>query len=118
MKVIYIKETRDLEGKFYRTGDWGIKKHNMWDNGKTNWTTIKPPKESLSNDPIPCDWDEETQSWILDQDVLKEREISKASSEIMSDDIEAIWDLIGIENAPLDISKKYKEKKEVRSKNK
>lgn len=118
MKTIYIKETRTPDGKFYRIGDWGVKKHNLWDNGKTNWTTVKPPKESLTENPIPCDWDEKTKSWILDQESLIEREIINTSKNIMSDDIEAIWDLIGIESAPKEIIERYNKKKEIKKRKK
>ena len=72
-KKIYMKETRNEAGEFYRRGDWGIERDNNWDNGKNNWTKISPPDECLDEvNPVECDWDETSQSWITGEKTLPE----------------------------------------------
>jgi len=64
--IFYNKETRNEEGKFYRGEVWGIEKAEDWDNGKGNFTNVTPPVETLKHG-VPCDWDEKTGQWILDE---------------------------------------------------
>ena len=63
MKV-WNKETRNEHGTFYRVKEhWGVDVPD--DFGKLNFTTIEPPDGK-------CDWDEETQSWIVDETLTDE----------------------------------------------
>lgn len=58
------KETRNEHGKFYRVKEyWGVDAPD--DLGKPNFTTIEPPDGK-------CDWDEATQSWIVDETLTEE----------------------------------------------
>ena len=46
-----------------------------WDNGKGNWTLVKPPDECLDkNNPCECDWDEDSQLWSTGESVLPKAE--------------------------------------------
>lgn len=80
---VYLKETRNEKGVFYRRGDWGIERPDGWDNGRGNWTAVAPPAESLAEtDPIPCDWDETANSWIIDGALQQERTIKARLAEL------------------------------------
>jgi len=66
---IWNKETRNEEGNYYRSGDWGIEKDD--DFTKDNFTEIAPDDYCLLQN-CPVDWNEETQSWDLDLTKLRE----------------------------------------------
>ena len=63
MKTVYNKETRNEFGTFYRSGDWSYEVSD--DFSKPGFTETVPPDASIRHG-IPCDWDEETQLWVLE----------------------------------------------------
>ena len=65
----YNKNTRNEANEFYRRQDWSVERPADWNH--PDFTTVTPPDETL-NDGVVCDWDEDTQSWILDADEVAE----------------------------------------------
>jgi len=93
MKKVYNKETRNEEGVYYRKGDWGIEVAD--DFCKPNFTEEVPPQESL-DDNCPCDWNEETEAWVLDTveaDDMEAKKYLKESDEAL---VRVIEDLINV----------------------
>ncbi len=68
----YNKETRNTNGDYYRTEDWGIDKKSS---PGENFTNIKPNDICISGMFIPCDWDDEKHEWVVDIDILKNKKL-------------------------------------------
>ena len=102
----YNKETRTEAGIFYRGDDWGIEKPNDWDNGKGNFTDQPPPEETIQYG-VPCDWDEESGSWKLDEtsdqfkNLSAEKRLAEYEKQGITTDklIVALWEKV-VENRP------------------
>jgi len=60
VKTVWGKETRNEQGTFYRTERDAWRCEVPDDFSKPNFTEVEPP------DAI-CDWDEATQSWVIDE---------------------------------------------------
>ena len=63
MKETWSKVTRNSYGSFWRVNDWMELKHD--DFSHPDYTETPPPVETFQHG-IPCDWDEDTQAWVLE----------------------------------------------------
>lgn len=63
-------ETRAISGgDYYRQGDWSVDMPEDWEPPRNNFTNVPPPDVCLRKaDPIPCDWNSDTQSWDVAYD--------------------------------------------------
>ena len=77
----YNTETRNESNEFYRRGDWGVEKPDDWDNGKGNFTSVAPPDECLTDDPVECDWDGE--KWVKDTDSQAAKDAADKKTEYL-----------------------------------
>lgn len=63
MKRVWNKETRNLDGSYYREGDWGIEVPD--DFNKDNFTE-EPISEEAVQGMVETDWNETTNAWVDD----------------------------------------------------
>jgi len=122
MKKVYNKETRNEEGVYYRKGDWGIEVDD--DFNKPNFTETTPPQESLE-DSCPCDWNEDTNAWILDVAAAEKIEAEKGLEETDIPTVRVVEDLVTLligknviteEELPPQAVQKLNERKQWRTK--
>lgn len=91
----YNKETVNAEtGIYYRRGDWGVERSSDW--GKDNFTSVVPAAECLLEEyPAPCDWDEDTGTWIINLEAPEYEEYVRARRKeeypTIGDQLDAIW---------------------------
>lgn len=110
--IFYNKETRTEDGVYYRAGDWGVEKPSDFADG--NFTKNSPPAKSLNHN-VPCDWDDDSETWNIDKMAEWVFDMEQSDS-IMSRGEERVWDSVGIDNADQYVKDLYDQKKELRNK--
>jgi len=59
--MFWNKETRNIDGKYYRNGNWGV---DRTPKSLENFTQTPPPQEAFEG--MECDWNEEIGAWDCD----------------------------------------------------